>query len=157
MKMSAVDFVSRSPEESQTLGVHLAGFIPVPGVVLLRGELGTGKTTLARGIASGLGLADPWLVTSPSFTLVNIYRARCTIYHADLYRLKSPRDLYSVGLEDFLGKDGITIVEWGERLDFPIEAAITVHIEDRGDDVRSIRITAADKIAREFSTSIAAG
>ena len=85
-------------------------------MVFLRGSLGTGKTTLTRGIAQGLGIKDPSLVNSPSFTLVNIYYGRCPIYHVDLYRLDGERDLYSIGLDDFLGKDGVTVVEWSERL-----------------------------------------
>ncbi len=130
-----------SPSETEALGVRLARKLPIPSVVLLRGALGTGKTTLARGIAAGLGLQDTSLVNSPSFTLVNIYHGRCPIYHVDLYRLEGERDLYSIGLDDFFGKDGITIVEWGERLLFPVEAALTAELEDTGDDSRSIRIT----------------
>jgi tRNA threonylcarbamoyladenosine biosynthesis protein TsaE len=134
------DILSRSPEESQKIGEEIAGLLPVPGVVLLRGALGTGKTTLTRGLAKGLGMEDPNLVNSPSYTLVNIYRGICPIYHVDLYRLQGERDLYSIGLDDFLGNDGITIVEWSERLSYSLTPAVEIEIADAGDDLRKLHI-----------------
>jgi len=135
-----VEFVSRSPEETVKIGMDIARSIPVPGVVLLRGNLGSGKTTLTRGIALGLGLKDPSLVNSPSFTLINIYQGACPIYHVDLYRIHGARDLYSIGLDDFLGNEGVTIVEWSERLAFSLEGAIEIELEDAGDDRRKLRM-----------------
>jgi len=135
--------VSRSPEETELLGKKLARGLPVPSVVLLRGALGTGKTTLARGIALGLGLTDGSLVNSPSFTLVNIYQGRCRVYHVDLYRLEGGRDLYSIGLDEFFGRDGVTIVEWSERLPYPAVAAVEIELADAGDDARAIRVVRA--------------
>jgi tRNA threonylcarbamoyladenosine biosynthesis protein TsaE len=131
---------SRSPEETQQLGRKLARLISVPGVVLLCGTLGAGKTTLARGLAAGLGLEDPYQVHSPSFTIVNVYHGCCPIYHVDLYRLRGARDLNSVGLDDFLGRDGVTIVEWGERLASLADAAFIIRIEDAGGDERILHI-----------------
>lgn len=120
--------------------MSLARELDAPAVVLLRGELGAGKTTLTRGIAQGLGLADPTLVNSPSFTLVNIYQGDCPIYHVDLYRLRSERDLYSIGLDDFLGREGVTIVEWSERMTTPVERAMEIEIVDGGEDRRVLHI-----------------
>lgn len=131
---------SESSVETERIGEKLARKLPVPGVVLLRGELGTGKTTLTRGFARGLGLEDPSLVNSPSFTLVNIYQGDCPIYHVDLYRLCGERDLYSIGLDDFLGRDGVTVVEWSERLPYPLEQAVEIGIVDDGGDRRILRI-----------------
>ena len=139
-KLSFDEFMTTSPEETQGLGIRLAGRLSIPSVVLLRGALGMGKTTLARGIALGLGLEDASLVNSPSFTLVNIYHGRCPIYHVDLYRLEGERDLYSTGMDEFFGEDGVTIVEWSERLLFPAEAAVVVEFEDAGGDSRVIRL-----------------
>jgi tRNA threonylcarbamoyladenosine biosynthesis protein TsaE len=136
----SIEIITRSPAQTQLLGSRLAESIPIPGVIMLQGALGTGKTTLARGIAQGLGLDDHSLVSSPSFALVNIYNGRCRIYHVDLYRLSGNRDLYSTGIDDFLGVDGITIVEWGDRLLFPVEAALKVELTDGGDDSRILRI-----------------
>jgi tRNA threonylcarbamoyladenosine biosynthesis protein TsaE len=135
--------VSNSPEDTQRIGLELARRLRVPGVVLLRGALGTGKTTMTRGIAQGLGLEDLSLVNSPSFTLINIYHGSCPIYHVDLYRLQGNRDIYSIGLEDFLGREGVTIVEWSERLGYSVGRAIEVELEDAGDDRRILRIHAS--------------
>jgi tRNA threonylcarbamoyladenosine biosynthesis protein TsaE len=111
--------------------------------VLLRGALGTGKTTLTRGIAQGLGLEDLSLVSSPSFTIVNVYHGRCPIYHVDLYRLEGARDLYSIGLDDFLGTEGVTVVEWSERLSgYCGPDTVQIEIEDAGAERRKIRLTA---------------
>jgi tRNA threonylcarbamoyladenosine biosynthesis protein TsaE len=136
-------FVSRSPEETHNLGLQIAQDLPVPGVVLLRGALGTGKTTLARGIACGLGLDDPTAVSSPSFTLVNTYQGRCPIYHVDLFRVQSERDLETVGISEFLGERGVTIVEWGERITFPLRNGVVIELEDAGGDTRRLRILEA--------------
>jgi tRNA threonylcarbamoyladenosine biosynthesis protein TsaE len=140
-RRQTAEFISKSPEETMKIGMELARSLPVPGVILLRGDLGTGKTTLTRGIAQGLGLKDPSLVNSPSFTLINVYQGSCPIYHVDLYRLHGARDLYSIGLDDFLGKEGVTIVEWSERLAFSLEGAIEIELKDAGDDQRKLRIT----------------
>jgi tRNA threonylcarbamoyladenosine biosynthesis protein TsaE len=132
--------LSRSPEETAELGSRLARELPVPSVVSLRGSLGAGKTTLARGLAAGLGLADPSVVASPSFTLVNMYSGSCPIYHVDLYRIGSARELDSLGLEDFLGRDGVTLVEWAERLPAAVDPELDIEIEDAGSEVRMLRI-----------------
>jgi tRNA threonylcarbamoyladenosine biosynthesis protein TsaE len=142
--------LSKSPEDTHKLGMEIAQAMPIPGVVLLRGDLGMGKTTLTRGIAQGLGMKDPDRVNSPSFTLVNIYQGICPIYHVDLYRLDGERDLYSIGIDDFLGKDGITIVEWSERLASTIPNAAEVSIEDAGADSRILHILMPRK-TREIS------
>ncbi len=132
--------VTESPEETHKFGRELAKSLPIPGVVLLSGALGTGKTTLTRGIAHGLGLDDPGMVNSPSFTLVNIYQGFCPIYHVDLYRLRGERDLYLTGLDDFMGREGVTIVEWGERLGYVPAQAVVIEMEDAGDDVRILHV-----------------
>jgi tRNA threonylcarbamoyladenosine biosynthesis protein TsaE len=135
-----VKHLTRSAEETEALGRCLAAFLTPPAVILLRGSLGTGKTTLTRGLAQGLGVPDASVVSSPSFTLVNIYEGRCPVYHVDLYRLEGCRDIYSTGLEEFLGSRGVTIVEWSERLEFPVPAAIIVEISDAGGDSRKIEV-----------------
>ena len=137
--------LSKSPEETQKIGMEIARSLPVPGVVLLRGTLGSGKTTLTRGIALGLGLDDPGLVNSPSFTLVNIYHGRCPIYHVDLYRLKGKRDLYSIGIDEFMGTEGVTIVEWSEKLSSQHAGAVEVELEDAGGDRRMLYVNSPAK------------
>lgn len=134
------EYLSRSPEDTQRIGAGIAADLALPGVVLLHGNLGMGKTVLVRGIALELGVRSPDEVSSPSFTLVNIYEGRCPVYHVDLYRLDGARDIYSIGIDEFIGCDGVTVVEWGERLagDFP--GAVEVEIEDRGGDARLLRV-----------------
>ena len=134
------EMLSRSPAETHKLGIQLARQLSPPSVVLLRGLLGMGKTTLTRGVAEGMGMADPSLVSSPSFTLVNIYQGRCPIYHVDLYRLSGEREISSTGIEEFLGKEGVTIVEWSDRLPYRVDSSVEVEIEDAGGDTRRIKI-----------------
>jgi tRNA threonylcarbamoyladenosine biosynthesis protein TsaE len=141
-----------SARETQQVGEKLAEMLRAPAVVLLCGSLGIGKTTLARGLATGLGIKDPDQVHSPSFTIVNVYQGRWPVYHVDLYRLGGRHDIDTIGLEDFLGQDGITIVEWGERLSSAVDAALVVELEDAGGDCRTMRIwgseTSASKTRR---------
>jgi tRNA threonylcarbamoyladenosine biosynthesis protein TsaE len=167
-RMFPDEIVSSSPEETLAVGARLAKLIPVPGVVLLQGSLGSGKTTLTRGIAEGLGIGDTTLVHSPSFALVNIYRALCTIYHVDLYRLAGERDLRSVGLDEFMAKEGVTVVEWSERIQFSVRPAVKIELRDMGGNRRSIRIrflsavrrataSASHKRTRAFSSASSEG
>jgi tRNA threonylcarbamoyladenosine biosynthesis protein TsaE len=144
--------MTASAAETEKLGAEIARKLPIPGVILLRGPLGSGKTTLTRGIALGLGVPDVSVVCSPSFTLINRYQGSCPIYHVDLFRLSGARDLYSIGLEEFLGKDGVTVVEWSERLDFPCVAALQIQLEYREGDVRVLQISHPSKM-RPFATT----
>ncbi len=105
------------------LGMSLAALLKGDEIIYLQGELGAGKTTLVRGILKGLGYAGR--VTSPTFTLMNMYSSQPPVYHFDFYRLAGG-DLDDLGLEDYLGKDGITIIEWPEigLQDLPQEALV---------------------------------
>lgn len=137
----ATEVLSKSAEQTELIGDAIGRLLASPGVVLLRGALGAGKTTLTRGLARGLGLEDLSDVRSPSYTLVNIYRGRVPIYHVDLYRLEGERDLYSTGFDDFLNVEGVSIVEWGERLPFPIETAVAVDIDYAGENERLLHLS----------------
>jgi tRNA threonylcarbamoyladenosine biosynthesis protein TsaE len=103
---------TRSEEETVAAGERLARRLPFPCVVLLICELGAGKTTFAKGLLEGLGLATPDQVASPTFTLIHEYGRA---YHIDLYRIENERDLATLGLEELLERDAVLIVEWGER------------------------------------------
>lgn len=135
------DIVTHSPEETQALGRTLAADLRPPCWVLLQGELGSGKTTLAKGIACGLGAAQPDEVTSPSFTLVHEYGHDNKVYHVDLYRIEDARELATLGLEDLRAQRATTIVEWGERLgnDLPVPRLV-VELEYLSDEERRIRV-----------------
>ena len=101
-------------EATIALGERLAGELPRRGVALLIGNLGAGKTTLAKGIVKGLGAADPDDVTSPTFTLIHEYGGG-RVYHVDLYRLDEPRQVASLGLDELFDRDALVLIEWGER------------------------------------------
>ena len=130
---------TRSAEETFELARKMAAGFKGTEVVLLIGELGAGKTVFAKGIASGAGVGDPSRVTSPSFTLVNVYEGRHPVYHIDLYRLERGAEIADLGWEDMLGH-GIVVVEWAEKLTFPVEG-IVVRIEATGDDERRITVS----------------
>jgi len=107
-------FETHSDEETIALGRQLAGELPKRGVVLLIGNLGAGKTTLAKGIISGLGAAEPEDVASPTFTLIHEYNDG-RLFHIDLYRLDTPQQVATLGLDELLDRDALVLVEWGER------------------------------------------
>ena len=108
--------ITHSAEETIDFGRELAGELSPPLILLLRGDLGAGKTTLVKGIAEGFGAALAEDVTSPTFTLVHEYRGpRATLYHIDLYRIDTERELETLGLDDLLGPDCILLIEWGEK------------------------------------------
>jgi len=109
--------------------------------VLLSGELGAGKTTLVKGIVSGLGLAREEDVTSPSFVFVHVYSNGTRLYHVDLYRAEQPAELETLGLEDFLEEKAVVVVEWAERLKLPtLHAALRVRMEAVSDSERRILV-----------------
>lgn len=105
-------FETHSEEETIELGRRIAKQLPARGVVLLIGNLGAGKTTLAKGIISGLGAAAPEEVASPTFTLIHEYGR---VYHIDLYRLDRAAELATLGLDEIFDRDAIVLIEWGER------------------------------------------
>jgi tRNA threonylcarbamoyladenosine biosynthesis protein TsaE len=131
-------FTTRSEAETFELARKTAAAFKGNEVILLVGELGAGKTVFAKGLASGAGVADTDRVSSPSFTLVNVYEGRHRVFHIDLYRLEREAEILDLGWEDMLG-EGIVIVEWAEKLTFPL-AGIRVRIETAGDDERRITI-----------------
>lgn len=130
-----------SEEETIALGERLARRLPRKGVVLLIGELGAGKTTLAKGIVHGLGAADPEEVSSPTFTLVHEYGDGPKVYHVDLYRIGRVAELESLGLDELLDREAVVLVEWGER--FPglwPEDRIEIRLRRLADERREIRV-----------------
>jgi tRNA threonylcarbamoyladenosine biosynthesis protein TsaE len=143
------EFVTHSPEETIERGREIGAQLKPPALVLLSGELGAGKTTLTKGIASGLGAADEDEVTSPTFTLVHKYERGARVYHVDLYRIGDFHDLETLGLEDILAEQAVVIVEWPDRLtlrtNWPVveirlahvdEESRSISIEDRGNILR---------------------
>ena len=132
--------VTNSASETRALGERLAAGLRPGNTVILEGELGAGKSELARGIARGLGVTET--VTSPSFTILNVYESgRCPLYHFDWYRLESEEELYELGMDEYLGGDGIAVVEWAERCpDAVPEDCIRIRLEATGEETRRITV-----------------
>jgi len=136
--MTIRTFESGSEDETLHIARAFAATLSPGAVLLLSGELGAGKTAFVRGLAEGLGVPEDQ-VSSPTFTLVQVYRGRMPLLHADLYRITSV-EADDLGLED-VGQDGVLAIEWAEKLSRPIPGAIAIRLEDLGDDRRRITIT----------------
>lgn len=132
------EHTSKSEDETIQIAKKLSSGFKGTEVVLLFGELGAGKTVFAKGVAAGLGFKDINSVCSPSYTLVNIYQAKSTIFHVDLYRLGKEDEILDLGWEDYIGH-GVVVVEWGEKLKLSLDA-ISVTIEVLQDETRKITI-----------------
>jgi tRNA threonylcarbamoyladenosine biosynthesis protein TsaE len=130
---------THSPEETHAAGARLAETLVAGDVVALTGELGAGKTCFTQGIARGLGVTGR--AVSPTFVLVNEYRGRLAVHHVDAYRTESLTELLDLGLDELFSGDGVTIVEWADKLRPLLPArTIHVHIEGLGDEPRTITI-----------------
>ena len=131
-----------SEEETIALGERLANTLPRKGVVLLIGNLGAGKTTLAKGIAHGRGAAEADEVSSPTFTLIHEYGEEGAVYHVDLYRLDEARQVATLGLDELFERDALVLIEWGERFPQLMPAERTeIRIRSVGEDLREIEVT----------------
>jgi tRNA threonylcarbamoyladenosine biosynthesis protein TsaE len=141
--MDVQEFTTHSAEETTALGRELAAMMLPPKLVLLRGDLGAGKTTLVKGIAAGFGAATEDEVTSPTFTLVHEYRGpTATLYHIDLYRVDTQREIETLGLDDLMAEDSILLIEWGEKFArFRDERDIEISLERIGENERIIRVS----------------
>lgn len=133
-------FKTRSVNGTLAIGPNVAELmLPAPKMFVLRGELGAGKTTLVKGIAAALGAAEPEEVTSPTFTLVHEYQGKSVrLYHLDLYRLETERELATLGLDEMIAEpDAFVLVEWGEKFPSVVERADgEIAIEHAGDNER---------------------
>jgi tRNA threonylcarbamoyladenosine biosynthesis protein TsaE len=133
------EVITRSAEETIAWGRAFAETLKAPVLVLLSGELGTGKTTLTKGIVAGLHAAEEDEVTSPTFTLVHEYGSGRKVFHGDLYRVESFHDFETLGLEDLFENPAIVILEWSEK--FPLKTEwpqIRLRLEHLGGDSRKI-------------------
>ena len=141
--MSAREFTTNSAEETIELGRQHAVELRPPKLVLLRGDLGAGKTTMVKGIAEAFRAASQDDVTSPTFTLIHEYRGPdASIYHIDLYRLQTQRELETLGLDELIADDrNVVLIEWGEKFPRLIkERDVEITIERTGPDSRKFKI-----------------
>jgi len=137
------EIVTHSAEETIAFGRTLAELLVPPKLVLLRGDLGAGKTTLVKGIAAAFDAAAEEDVTSPTFTLVHEYRGpRANLYHIDLYRVDTPRELETLGLDDLRSDDSVLLIEWGEKFPRLVrERDVEIVLERVGESDRRIRVS----------------
>jgi tRNA threonylcarbamoyladenosine biosynthesis protein TsaE len=142
LAMETREFTTHSPEETIALGREFAKSLSPPKLVLLRGELGAGKTTLVKGIAEGFQAASQDDVTSPTFTLVHEYRGPgVNVYHIDLYRVETPPQLETLGLDDLITSNSVLLIEWGEKFArFVRERDVEIALERTAENERKIRL-----------------
>ncbi len=135
-------FTTTSPQETIALGKELAASLAPPKLVLLRGDLGAGKTTLVKGIAEGFQAASQDDVTSPTFTLIHEYRGpSATLYHIDLYRVDTQRELETLGLDDLMDDRSVLLIEWGDKFErFERERDVEVALERISENERLIKL-----------------
>lgn len=136
------EVVTQSSQETIAFGRTLAQLLAPPKLVLLRGDLGAGKTTLVKGIAAAFEAADEEDVTSPTFTLVHEYRGpQAVLYHIDLYRIDTQRELDTLALDDLRSENSILLIEWGEKFPrFVRERDVEISLEREGESGRRIRV-----------------
>ena len=135
------ELITHSAEETTNWGRDFAKRLQPPTLILLTGDLGSGKTTLTKGLVSGLGAAHEDDVTSPTFTLVHVYGKAAKVYHADLYRIESFHDFETLGLEDMFSTPSIAILEWSERFPLPSPwPQVRIRLEHLGGDSRRITV-----------------
>ena len=138
----ARDFTTNSPEETIALGRELAALLVPPKIVVLRGDLGAGKTTLVKGIAEGFNAASQDDVTSPTFTLIHEYcGATAKLYHIDLYRIDTARELETLALDDLMTDNSVLLIEWGEKFPrFERDRDVEIAIERISENERKLKI-----------------
>ena len=137
------EFTTKSAEETIALGRELASMLTPPKIVVLTGDLGAGKTTLVKGIAEGFNAAREDDVTSPTFTLIHEYRGpAATLYHIDLYRVDTQRELDTLALDDLMTDDSVLLIEWGEKFPrFAKERDIEIDIQRTDENARGIIVS----------------
>lgn len=143
--MKSCRILSKSTQETIDLGVRLARHLRRGDILCLFGELGTGKTTLIKGIAKGLKV-NPSKVNSPTFVLMNTYEGRLPLYHFDLYRLNNVREISSIGYEEYLYGDGVAVIEWAEKLaELLPQEHFRIQLLHRGVNERLLKLAAYGK------------
>lgn len=148
--------ISHSLEDTIAFGRRLGELLGPGDVVALRGPLGSGKTTLTKGLAEGLGVPQPRWVTSPTFVLVHQYQGRLPVYHIDAYRLRGPADAEAIGTDEMFFGDGVTIVEWAERIEAALPPErLEITLEIVGEQEREITLRPLGARAESLAATLA--
>ena len=138
-----LEVLSPTAEKTQEFGQSLGSLLQVGDVIAFTGDLGAGKTCCVQGIAIGLGVQDRSLVTSPTFTLIQEYQGRVPVYHFDVYRLAQAEDIYELGYEEYFYGDGVTVIEWAERIAaFLPDEHVAIHLHIEADQMRCLQLRA---------------
>ncbi|HHW71113.1 MAG TPA: tRNA (adenosine(37)-N6)-threonylcarbamoyltransferase complex ATPase subunit type 1 TsaE [Clostridiales bacterium] len=134
-----IEYISRNADDTNAIGIAI-GTVARPGLIItLNGDLGVGKTVLARGIGRGLGVDAP--ITSPTFTILHQYKGRLPFYHFDMYRLSDEEEIFELGFEDFIYGDGVSVIEWPENMGvYHPDKYVQIDIERIDDNTRKIII-----------------
>jgi tRNA threonylcarbamoyladenosine biosynthesis protein TsaE len=141
MRKKRIEIITHSPEETKALGQKIGRQLEPGAVIALTGELGSGKTVFVQGLAAGLDVPADYYITSPTFTFVNEYPGRHPFYHVDLFRIENRDDLDEIGLLEMLHGEGITAIEWADRLQEDLSAAyLDIHLEIIDDETRKFFI-----------------
>lgn len=149
-----VTVTTRSEEETLSLAREIGRRLSAGDVVAMKGELGAGKSVLARGMCQGLGIRQR--TRSPSFAFVNHYRGPVSVYHIDLYRVQGPGDLETLGLEELLVSENLILVEWAEKMEHLIPSrALEISVEIAGEDERKITLRASTEKHSKILTELA--
>tara|TARA_B100000686_G_scaffold16937_1_gene15775 strand:+ start:123 stop:608 length:486 start_codon:yes stop_codon:yes gene_type:complete len=155
-----IQYITQSAEETIEFGKNIGSKLVAGDLVLLFGDLGSGKTCLTQGICQGVGLKKGSYIRSPTFTLINEYQAKIPIFHVDLYRLEEEAELINLGLEEIIYSQAITIIEWAEKLktdkkpnelNYGIQDRLEIHISSKQETLREFNLLSVNLSPREPS------
>jgi tRNA threonylcarbamoyladenosine biosynthesis protein TsaE len=148
MKRLRIKATTRSAAETKALGEILGSLLTGRLVIALTGDLGSGKTAFVQGLARGLQVPAEYYITSPTFTLINEYPGRLTLHHVDLYRIGHPGEVYGIGLHDIMLGNGVTVIEWADRIQSELpEEQVQIHFELADVQSRNLTLTATGSAA----------
>jgi len=137
-----MEYFTNSSEETIAVGKKIGAKLKLGDVVGFYGELGSGKTTMIKGVAMGLGVKEQSLVKSPSFVMINEYKGRYPIYHIDLYRVKNGEEILSIGFDDYLYGEGVCLIEWAEKAEKELpEKIIKIELEVVSPSERKVKLS----------------
>jgi len=155
---SRLSILSGNPEETFSIGKIIGERLTKGDVLALMGELGSGKTCFTHGVARGIGVPEKYLITSPSFTLINEYRGKINLYHFDLYRLQGLQDMEDLGYEEYLFGEGVSVIEWADKMEDALsEEALRISFKYLDESSREIVISGEKERIAQISNALKSG